>query len=136
MGHSILKGKPDVDLYCVWSSSVGQPVLIGTAEEIVEAEAEHVFHEGDTQCRAIPPERTRQSIAYADEHGTSSRWRPAYGRWDDDSGIMVAQEGMLPRDKLYDFLVILNDSQEWFDTGVLPEGAIALIEPFEDDDGE
>lgn len=132
MGHSILKGRPGTDLYCVWSSNVDQPILIGTAEEVIEHQAEHRFEMG--MCRAIDPERTRENIANADEFGTSLKYRPAYGRWDDDS-IMVSQAGMLPRAKLYDFLVILNASEEWYDTGKLPDAAMALIEPFEDDDG-
>jgi len=128
MGSSILKGRADYDLYCVWSSVVDGPTFIGTAKELIDFEARHEF-DGGHMCRAIAPERTAEDIAKADEHGSSSRGR--YGRWD-DGHLIYEQKGMLPRSRLFDFLKLL-DNDAWIDEGTEPEEALAMLEPFDDD---
>lgn len=136
MGSSILKGDQEHDLYCVWSSIVGGPTVIGTREEIVQDLAEHEWDEVTGQCRAQSSYHTGARIDVADQLGTSLKNRPSYGRWDDDF-LMYGQEGLLPRPRLYDFLMVLLGDREtvggWWDTSKLPEAAKAMLEPYEDE---
>lgn len=128
MGNEILKVDHDHDLYCRWSSVVDGPTFVGTREEI----SEWLFKEYATIAEAEDPERAvwvrnriERILADADKYGSSGN-RPMGHLWGDN--LMYKQMGMLPREKLYDFLIFFLESrgteEEEFD--------VSLLQPFKD----
>lgn len=126
MGRVIIKAAQDKDLYIEWSSIVEAPTFIGTRAEILPYLR---------SSRDRPGNAPEARLQRADETGSSAKRdprAPAYrgpldGAWD-DNGLIYQQMGWLPRAKLAEFAEKLAADDE--------DGAVALLEPFEDDDTE
>jgi len=120
MGVVILKATPDRDLYCIWSSVVDQPTMLGTRSDVTEDLGEHEM--GPRGCTAWHPDEIDSALRRADETGTSSV--RGYGNWGDPA-LMVAPGKSLRRDRLGSFLDALDS--RWYATGELPETAIDML---------
>jgi hypothetical protein len=120
MPSYIVKVSPDEDLYVKWSTIVDEPTAWGTREEMFE----FLMDQDEKKPEYAGPE-IEDRFARADQRGTSS-FSGEFG-WDDDE-FMFQQMGMLPRQRLADFLASFDDETQRFDE--------SLIIPFEDEDGE
>jgi hypothetical protein len=127
MGRFIIEADPDVDLYCEWSSIVEAPTWIGSRSELVGYLAEHSF-DGSGDCKAMRPEDIEERLARVDETGTSIAFRigpHAEGSWG-DTGLIYQQQGVLPRNRLAEFL------QRFLDNRPADVDVSDLLDPFED----
>ena len=93
MGNAILKGTPDLDMYCEWSTVVDGPTSVGTRAEML--------------ARGVSPER----LDRADKRGASWLDSDTYQTFD-SHGLLVLNGGdshaFLPRELLGDYLTILH----------------------------
>lgn len=111
----IVKDKPDVDFYVMWSDIVESPTFAGTRAEM---EACDYFTPAD-----VAPERFDR----ADQYGTSCHALLGdeslrFYRWD-SNGFVFEQKGFLPRARLRELCERLSAERDVSD----------LLEPFEDD---
>lgn len=126
MGSEILKADRDHDLYCVWDSTVDAPTVAGTREEIAEWTFEDTATIRQSKSEwesAWIRERVEKRLTDADEFG-SSAYRPYAHRWGED--LIYEQRGILPRDKLYDFLMFFLERRG---DGTDEEFDISLLKP-------
>lgn len=128
MGSCVLKANRTDDLYCIWSSIVDAPTVVGTREEI-KGELVADFAPGRPRYEE-ELERAEQAMARADEHGSSAR-AIRFGWWDDEDLLVRAPtDGMLRREDLAAFLRSFLEADE----DAEDEGwDVSLLRPCEED---
>lgn len=127
MGSFIVKLRPGLDLYMVWSCVVDNIVMVGTAAEL-EADR-YTCDGGHRNVNVENPLAAR--LARADRYGTSApplKWRGRNhreGGWR-DNGFVVHNdpEGWLPRRHFLPYAIALRDDK--------PAKAGRLVSPFDD----
>lgn len=119
----IMKVNESDDWYCEWSTIVDNVHCDGTRAEMLA----HLHSQEPPARQAFPGSTPEDRLTRADETGTSAMFfsPPFEGAWSDPT-LMVEQRGMLPRDRLGDYL------QAHFAGDRAAEDA--LLVPFEDDD--
>lgn len=133
MSEFVLCAEPGANLFCVWSTAVDAPTVIGTGDAIVGHLTEHRFDAGHT-CRAIPIEIAEGMIERAKQTGSSVKHRYGAGAipgsWEDED-LIFEQRGSLPRTRLPEVLRRYLDAPE--DAEEDPDISDLLI-PFDDHD--
>lgn len=131
MGHTIIKPRPGLDFYLVWSSVVDNIVEAGT-----EAEVRHFYalHNGRHFCCGAMDEALDRMVSDADVYGTSATpwmWRGRVhrkGGWR-DSGFVVhnlgVRSGWLERRHLLPFAKAVAADKD--------HRAVRYLRPFEDE---
>jgi hypothetical protein len=127
----ILKGDPDTDLYCQWSTVVDAPTWVGTRDELV---AEMLAHPDNYSGYpdATPRQIINARVDRADSTGTSAFPEYGFGGWDTDGFIVTNHTGVpdggyrwLERGDLTAYLGHLRDEQ-W-------QAAYDVTDPLDDD---
>lgn len=130
MSGVVLKADQEHGLYCIWSSVVDQPTVIGDRINLLAHLTDHDIFDSNGRCCAVSDETAEAMMVRADTRGTSAPSMIRIGEWTTTSPLMVESIGFMHRDRLYAFLTALNAS-DWLDTGVIPPDAVALVESFE-----
>lgn len=112
MGNTVIKCAPDADRYVVWNGVADGPEFHGDRVATARYLSRFCTNQGPAEGR----------LAYADEHGSSSRW--GANHWGEDV-LIAMQIGVLRRPNLWEFCGrYFRDDKSWRD----------LLEPFEDDE--
>lgn len=103
MGSAVVKASPERNLYCIWSTVVDAPTVIGTRAEMA-AWLYDYYSPHDIRLRGEEAARTEigHRLAHCDKTGCSARFRTEFD-WGNEEIIYKGQH-TLTRDRLADLL--------------------------------